>query len=39
MGSIPISFRFNGRFGGYSSYSESEAQKSKARFIKHAPIL
>ena len=37
MGAIPVSFRFNGRSGGYSSYSESEAQKSKAHFIKHAP--
>ncbi|MDR0714612.1 MAG: hypothetical protein LBF89_10205 [Bacteroidales bacterium] len=37
MGAIPISFRFDGRYGSYSSYMESEAQDNKKEFIKHAP--
>jgi hypothetical protein len=37
MGAIPISFRFGGSFGGYSSYLESKAQENKEEFIEHAP--
>ncbi|MDR2383175.1 MAG: hypothetical protein LBD76_04730 [Prevotellaceae bacterium] len=37
MGAIPISFRFYGSFGSYSSYLESEAQKNKEEFTEHAP--